>query len=541
MRDSKVRNHTRNLAVIVCVLLLSQQGQAQLDVTQYNIIPVPQKLTAQAGRFLLTGETVIQADKPADATARLLQEMLRPATGYDLAIVRDASSRPAIVLQLAAQGEAPSPEGYTLEVRPDGVRIVAREPAGLFYGVQTLRQLLPEEVFSPQKVPGATWSVPCVTIRDAPRFAWRGLMLDCSRTFWPKKFLLRYIDLLAHYKMNVLHLHLTDDQGWRLEIKRYPKLTEVCSRFADKYNEPCERQGFYTQQEMREIVGYAAQRHVTIVPEIEMPGHCTAVFAAYPELSCTGVHCEIYPFFEGPSITKDVYCAGNEDVFTFLQNVLTEVIDIFPSAYIHVGGDECPKDRWLACPKCQQRMRKEHLADAHELQAYFITRIETFLSGKGRTLIGWDEILEGHLPDRAAVMSWRGVNGGIAAARQGHEVVMSPTSHCYFDYPNEKYTLENVYSFEPIPSQLEAVQQRFILGAQGNMWTHIARAPSEVDQQIFPRLIGLAEVTWSPKDQRDWQTFQARLQHDLKRLEYLNVNWYRCPEKSGTAARTRTR
>lgn len=525
-----MHSYRRNLLITLCCLLLSVCAVAEPEPAHCNIIPVPKELTAEPGSFQLTDETVIQAEDPAEPTAQLLREMLRPATGYDLPIVRSAPPRPAaIVLELDRQDKPPGPEGYRLQVSPNAVRIAANEPAGLFYGVQTLRQLLPAQIYSPQTVAHTSWAIPCVTISDAPRFAWRGLMLDCSRTFWPKEFLLRYIDLLAQYKMNVLHLHLTDDQGWRLEIKRYPKLTQLCSRFADKYNEPPERQGFYSQDEMRQIVRYAALRHVTIVPEIEMPGHCTAVFAAYPELSCTGERHEIYPYSEGPAVTKDVYCAGNDAVFTLLENVLTEVIDIFPSKYIHIGGDECPKDRWLACPKCQQRMRQENLSDAHELQAYFVRRIETILSGKGRTLIGWDEILEGRLPDRAAVMSWRGANGGITTARQGHYTVMSPTSHCYFDYSNNKYTLENVYLFEPIPSQLEPSYHRFVLGAQANMWTHIARTTATVDQQIFPRLIALAEVTWSPNTSRNWQSFQARLQYDLKRLDYLKVNWYNRP------------
>ena len=319
----------------------------------------------------------------------------------------------------------------------------------------------------------------------------------------------------------MLHLHLTDDQGWRIEIKKHPRLTEICSNFNKKY--PDEKSGFYSQEEMRDIIAYAKSRYITIVPEIEMPGHSSEIFAAYPELSCNGKKSEIYPFFSGPNITKDILCAGNDDVFSLLEDVLTEVIELFPSEYIHIGGDEAPKDRWETCAKCQSRIKTQGLKDEHELQSYFIKRIEKFINAKRRKLIGWDEILEGGLAENAAVMSWRGVKGGIQAAQMGHAVVMSPTSHCYFDYTLETTPLEKTYSFDPVPKELSKDQAQLILGGQANMWTHIARTDSTIDQQIFPRLIALSEALWTEPVKKDFTDFHKRLALHYHRLDKLDV------------------
>jgi hexosaminidase len=346
-------------------------------------------------------------------------------------------------------------------------------------------------------------------------------MLDCSRTFLNKAYLFRYIDLLAMHKMNVLHLHLTDDQGWRIEIKKHPRLTEIGSRFASRY--AGEKNGYYSQQDIREIVHYAALRHVTIVPEIEMPGHATALLAVYPELSCSGRRQDIFPFFQGPAVTRDILCAGNDAVFDVMKDVLAEVMELFPSQYIHVGGDEAPKDRWQACPKCRQRIKEEGLHNEDELQSYFMRRIGDFVRSKGRTLIGWDEILEGGLAPNAAVMSWRGTKGGYEAAILNHEVVMSPTTHCYFDYDVRQISLDKTYAFCPIPEGLPEEKTRFILGGQANMWTHIARTDSTIDQQIFPRLLALAEALWSKPEQKRFKDFYHRYKSYEQRLHLLGV------------------
>jgi hexosaminidase len=427
---------------------------------------------------------------------------------------------PAVTLNPAAfthQSE------YKISTGRRGIKIEAGDSSGVFYAIQTLRQFAPLDAkgnFCPDSAPVR---IPAMEIRDWPKYAWRGLMLDCSRTFLRVEYLKKQIDRLAAYKMNVLHLHLTDDQGWRVEIRRYPELTAVCSKFSPDY--PEEISGFYTQQELRELVAYAAERFVTIVPEIEMPGHSSEVFAAFPGLSCRGKVTSIFPFFKGPGITDDIFCAGNDSVFTFLQNVLDEVMELFPSTYIHIGGDEAPKTQWKACKACQARIRTEGLKDEMELQSYFVKRITAYVHSKGRRVIGWDEILEGGLADGAAVMSWRGTEGGSHAAKLGHPVVMSPTSHCYFDYDYKTTSTEEVYSFDPVLAGLDSATARLILGAQGNFWSHIDRTEPLIDRQIYPRLIALSEVLWSHG--KDYGSFSRRLAREYGRMDKLGINYYR--------------
>jgi hexosaminidase len=349
-------------------------------------------------------------------------------------------------------------------------------------------------------------------------------LIDTSRTFVPIAYLRRYVDLLALYKMNVLQLHLTDDQGWRVEVKKHPRLTSVGSKFDERYNE---FGGYYMQKDIKDLVAYASARNVTILPEIEMPGHCAAALAAYPDLGCRNQPQVIFPFMEAlvPGLQPCVFCAGNDRTFEVLEDVLSEVIELFPSRYIHIGGDEAVKDWWKTCPKCQARIKAEGLKDESELQSYFVKRIERFLDSKHRKLIGWDEILEGGLAPRAAVMSWRGTVGGVEAIGQGHDVVFSPTSHCYFDYPNAEFSTVNVYSYEPVPEGITEEQSRHVLGAQGNMWTHIARSEDAIDRQVFPRLIALSEVTWSPRESRNLDDFLARLARHFPRLDALGVKY----------------
>jgi hexosaminidase len=380
-------------------------------------------------------------------------------------------------------------------------------------------------------VTGVTWTLPQTEIQDKPRFPWRGILLDVGRHFMPTEFIKTFIDLLARYKMNVFHWHLTEDQGWRIEIEQYPKLTEI-GAWRTENGKPYG--GYYTRAEVEEIVEYAQQRFVTVVPEIELPGHALAALAAYPEFSCTGGPFRIE---EDEGIFKDVYCAGNEHTFEFLENILTEVIGLFPSPYIHIGGDECPKDRWKTCPKCQARIKAEGLNNEEELQSYVIKRIERFLNAHDKKLIGWDEILEGGLAPDATVMSWRGMEGGIKAAKQGHDVIMTPTSHCYFDYyQSEQYELEprahrgylpleTVYDFEPIPDGFTPEQAKHILGSQGNIWAEYISTPQQVQYMNFPRMCALAEVVWSDKSQRNLDDFLARLSKHYARFDILGVNY----------------
>ena len=463
------------------------------------IIPQPAELDATPGEFRITESTTIwvaAGDAEVRACGTFLAECLRQQTGYELPVQEAAAGKLAESASgglrfIATRSGNASDEEYHLLVTPNAVTLTANQPRGVFLGIQTIRQLLRPAPAAGEAAgirKNINWRLPCVRISDRPRYRWRGMLLDCGRHFMTKDFVKRYIDLLAYHKMNVLHWHLTEDQGWRIEIRKYPKLTEIGAwrgTGGERYG------GFYTQDDIREIVAYAQSRYVTIVPEIEMPGHAQAALASYPKLSCTGG-----PFEVGTKwgVYEEVYCAGNEQTFAFLEDVLSEVLELFPSEFIHIGGDECPKTRWQACPKCQARIKAEGLKDEHELQSYFIRRIEKFLNSKGRRLIGWDEILEGGLAPNATVQSWRGLAGAIAAAESGHDVVSSPTSHCYLDYaqarrPGEPtwmgyIDLATTYSFEPTPAQLTPAQARHVLGLEGNIWTE--HAPQErVDWQVF--------------------------------------------------------
>lgn len=441
-------------------------------------------------------------------------------------------------------------EGYEIDINKNNVKVTAQKPAGLFYGIQTLLQLLPPEIYSQNSVQHSDvkLTIPCCKITDKPRFPWRGMHLDVSRHFFPAEFIKRYIDLIAMHKMNIFHWHLTDDNGWRIEIKKYPKLTGKSAWRVDREDvpwrevtppEPGEKAtygGFYTQEEIKEIVQYAAERFITIIPEIEMPGHTSEVFAAYPEFSCKGKDLYVQPGSYWPNV--DIFCAGKEETFKFIEDVLLEVIELFPSEYVHIGGDEADKTRWRECNLCQQRIKNERLKDEDELQSYFIKRIEKFLNEHGKKLIGWDEILEGGLAPEATVMSWRGIKGGVEAAQQGHDVIMCPTSFCYFDYyqANPDFepeaiggflTLKKVYSFDPVPEELNKVQKKHILGAQGNVWTEYIPTPEHAEYMALPRMTALAEVVWSHTDAKDWKCFQNRLQVQFKRFDFMNVNYSR--------------
>ena len=508
------------------------------------VIPQPVRLTPGAGSFAITAATKIYVGPKNDELRRIgqsLSQEIGRATGVQPPVVQSTPGKQragSIYLTLSTPSPTDSlgAEGYTLSVQPSQVTLAANQPAGLFMGMQTLRQLLPVQR-------GASASLPAMEVVDKPRYSWRGMHLDVCRHFFSTEFVKKYIDYLAMHKMNTFHWHLTDDQGWRIEIKKYPKLTAVGGyregTLIGHYGEKVPRYdnvrygGFYTQEQIKEVVKYAQDRYITVVPEIEMPGHALAALTAYPELSCTGG-----PFKVGQTwgVFDDIFCAGNEQTFAFLQDVLTEVMPLFPSKIVHIGGDEAPKTRWKTCPKCQARIKAEHLKDEHELQSYFVQRMEKFVNSKGKTIIGWDEILEGGLAPNAAVMSWRGMEGGTAAARQKHQVVMTPGEFVYFDHAQGDpaleplniggyLPLEKVYSFDPTPKELTAAERKYILGAQANLWTEYIPTEQQVEYMVLPRMSALAEVLWTPVSQKNWESFKVRMQPQYQRYAALGANY----------------
>ncbi|HEY4788230.1 MAG TPA: beta-N-acetylhexosaminidase [Bacteroidales bacterium] len=513
-----------------------------------DIVPAPASIIYGKGTFLVTPKTKITV--PADTsgineTARYLADQIRTINRANLEITFASKViKNSIILKI--DGSVKEKEGYTLDVSKHSIIINGADQSGLFYGVQSLLQLM----FS-NKEESMKFSIPCLQIKDAPSFAWRGMHLDVSRHFFSAEFVKRMIDMLAMYKINTLHWHLTDDQGWRIEIKKYPKLTQIGAwrdeTMVGPYSETDPKfdgiryGGYYTQEQIKDVVKYAQKRHITIVPEIEMPGHAVAALSAYPEFSCTGGPFKVYTKW---GVSDDVFCAGKEGTFKFLEDILDEVIDLFPGQYIHIGGDECPKTRWKVCPDCQKRIKDEGLKDELELQSYFVKRIERFIASKGKRLIGWDEILEGGLPERATVMSWRGYDGGIEAVHTGHDVVMTPGEFCYFDHYQSLdktkeplafggfLSLEKVYSFNPIPPQLSSEEAKHILGAQANVWTEYIPTEKQAEYMIFPRICAMAEILWSPKDKQDYNQFLVRLQETLKRLQEMGINYRHLDEKS---------
>ncbi|MGV3614362.1 MAG: beta-N-acetylhexosaminidase [Fimbriimonas sp.] len=506
------------------------------------VVPRPAHFRPATGTFPLNAQTKIAV---SDATRDLgiqLQGYLSPSSGLPFELSRRTGNN-TISLVLDRRLEVLGQEGYRLKVRPDRVEIRGGGAAGVFYGLQTLRQLLPPDAFRRAKTGNVTWALPCLDIEDRPRFSWRGLHLDVARNFMPKESVLKLLDLMALHKLNTFHWHLTDDQGWRIEIKRYPKLTQVGADRKDTmltYDPPTytgrPHGGFYTQDDVREVVAYAAALHITVVPEIEMPGHAQAAIAAYPELGNLTTPLEVGTKW---GVIENVFNVEDSTI-SFLQNVLAEVVELFPSKFIHIGGDEVPKKQWKESAAAQAKMKRLGLKDEHELQSWFVRQMDTWLAARGRRLIGWDEILEGGLAPGATVMSWRGVQGGIAAAQAGHDVVMTPTSHLYLDYyqsrdrKNEPHAiggfvpLETVYGFEPVPAELPVDKTKHVLGAQGNLWTEYIRDFKHVEYMFFPRAAALSEVVWSPRESRDFTDFRRRLDAHLPRLARLDVN-YRKP------------
>ena len=485
-----------------------------------SIVPKPTSMRITATVFPLSSSTRILVDSGEEAgrLGEYLSQLIRKATGLILPVSERKGNpddwKRGIILTAEGAQASLGAEGYTLSIKPGGVLLRAKAFQGIFYGIQTIRQLLPPAAPEPAVAASfpASVSLPCVEVEDIPRFSWRGLNLDCGRHFMTKDFVKRYIDLLAEFKMNRLHWHLTEDQGWRIEIKKYAEFTRKGAW--RKTEDGVVYGGFYTQDDIREVVSYAQSRYVMVVPEIEMPGHSVAALASYPELSCTGGPFEVQNYW---GVHPDVYCAGNEKTFEVLEGVLSEVADLFTAPYIHIGGDECPKDRWKACPKCQARIKAEGLKNEAELQSYFIKRIERFLLTKKRRIIGWDEILEGGLAPQATVQSWRGFEGAVAAAKSGHDTIVSPTRFTYFDYDLKTTDLRKAYSFEPVPQGLDPAARRHILGGECNMWTE--RAPQEtIDGKLFPRILAIAERLWSPETARNFDEFQRRVWRQVERL-----------------------
>ncbi|MFE9649764.1 beta-N-acetylhexosaminidase [Streptomyces sp. NPDC006365] len=520
-----------------------------------DVIPVPLSAEARGEEvFVLDWDTGIEEGRGAEPVAQWLRATVGAATGLPLrqaAEVPDGANRILLRIQPPLADELGSPEAYRLTVDGDRVVIAGASAAGLFWGAQTFRQLLGPDAFRRAPVTRKPeWEVPLVTIRDAPRFPWRGLMLDVSRHFMPKDGVLRYLDLMAAHKLNVFHFHLTDDQGWRIEIKRYPKLTEIGSwrertKFGHRASPLWEEKphgGYYTQDDIREIVAYAAERHIAVVPEIDIPGHSQAAIAAYPELGNTDViDTTSLSVWDNWGVSHNVL-APTDNTLRFYEGVFEEVLELFPSEFIHVGGDECAKEQWRQSPTAQARIRDLGLADEDELQSWFIRHFDNWLTARGRRLIGWDEILEGGLAPGAAVSSWRGYQGGITAAQAGHDVVMCPEQQVYLDHRQDGgadepvpigyvRTLQDVYRFEPVPPQLTPGQARHVLGTQANLWTEVMEDHARVDYQAFPRLAAFAEVGWSvlpAPAERDFEGFEQRMTTHYRRLDALGVA-YRPP------------
>jgi len=508
------------------------------------IIPQPEEVSIKSGYFKLSPETkIILTDETLKSDVDWFNDYLKKNYGFKLETLAEKPKTGTSISFEKPDFEAGWKEKYSIEIDDNEISILAEgDGSGFFYGFQTLVQLIPPpEIKSSKEGPQKSFLIPCVYVKDGPRYEWRGMHLDVCRHFFPVSFVKRYIDLLAAYKMNTFHWHLTEDQGWRIEIKKYPKLTEVgawrkgtsVGKMSDNKFDTIRYGGFYTQKEIKEVVAYATKRHITIIPEIEMPGHSLAAVASYPWLSCTGKKQEVAKTW---GVFDDVYCT-KDSTFKFLEDVLTEVMALFPGNYIHIGGDECPKTRWKTCPNCQALMKKENLKDENELQSYFIKRIEKFVNSKGKQIIGWDEILDGGLAPNAAVMSWRGTEGGIAAAKQKHNVVMSPGKPCYFDHYQIKdrsseplaiggfNPLDSVYNYNPTPKNLSPDEAKFIMGAQGNVWTEYILNEKQVEYMAVPRMIALAEVVWTKPENKNFGNFIERLNKNKLLLDMWKINY----------------
>ncbi|MDR2358604.1 MAG: beta-N-acetylhexosaminidase [Prevotellaceae bacterium] len=526
------------------LLLAAGCNQNSRFDTTFNIVPQPVELTAQKGTFTIDESValVFQHIDNAAPVKQYIEEYFPKYFGKQLPVAGDAEK--SIVFALNETPDAAlKTEGYKLTVTENNITVYANVPAGLVYGLQTLYQLTPADSIKnhPESI-----VLPAVAIVDYPRFEWRGSHRDVSRHFFDVAHIKKHLDLMALYKLNKFHWHLTDDHGWRLEIDKYPKLTEIGAWSVDRSNvawregeppkegEPATYGGFYTKDEVRDVIAYAAQRGIDVIPEIEIPGHCSEILAAYPEFACDDFpyYVQIGPYWP----PKAILCGGNDTVMVFLKEVLDEVAELFPSEYIHIGGDEAFKDNWKVCPKCQKRIKDLQLQNEEELQSWMIREVEKHVVAKGKTIIGWDEILEGGVTPSAIIMSWRGEKGGIEAARHGNYVIMTPDNYCYFNYYQaDKETepptiggyvpLEQAYAFDPVPAELTAEEAKFIKGGQANLWAEFLFTPEYAEYMLLPRLLALSEVVWSPKEMKDWKFFVAKLPEQKKRLAALGYNY----------------
>jgi hexosaminidase len=514
-----------------------------VEVTDLSLIPIPEKLELRKGNFAIQNGTVVYCNSTELLpVAGYMNTKLSAAMGFNLKTIEGSGKGINLVI-LENKDKNLGDEGYQLDVTPAGVELIANKANGIFYGVQTIMQLLPAKIKSKTLQSDVKWNIPCIAIEDKPRFPWRGLMLDVSRHYFTKEEVKEYIDQLAEYKMNVFHWHLTDDQGWRIEIKSLPKLTEKGAWRAERVGDWWQREpqlegestsygGFYSHKDIKEVVQYAKERFVEIVPEIDVPGHSLATIAAYPEISCTHTVTDINVGNKFYTVDENSICVGNEQTFDYLDKIFTEIAELFPSEYIHVGGDECYKGFWSECPKCQKRISNEALKNTDELQSYFIKRMEKMLQAKNKKLIGWDEILEGGLAPNATVMSWRGMKNGIKAANEGHKVIMTPTQHCYLDlYQGEESVepatysmcrLMDSYRFEPVP---EGIDPNLILGGQGNLWSESVPTFRHAEYMTWPRGWALAEVFWSSKENKNWSNFVQRVEKHFVRADYGKINY----------------
>jgi hexosaminidase len=544
---------------LLCLMFIFSGCQQTKEIAnEYNIIPQPNILVAQQGRFELTNnvQVVITPCTPeVKAIADAFISRIKLTSGISLKTTEEEHPQTPVIRFMTVGGM--EKEAYDLAVTPEHITISASEPNGFFYAVQTLYQLLPPAVYGEQTVKRTAWSIPAVEISDAPRFGYRGMHLDVSRHFFPVEYVYKYIDMLAMHKMNTFHFHLTDDQGWRIEIKKYPKLTEIGSKrkhtlidyyyvnWPHVFDETAYGPFFYTQEQIKEIVAYAAERYITVIPEIEMPGHALAALAAYPELSCDpSADYEVQGLW---GVFKEVFCP-KEETFRFLEGVIDEVIELFPSPYIHIGGDECPKDAWRKCAYSQALIKKLGLKDdttpnpvdgikhskEDKLQSYFITRMEKYINTKGKSIIGWDEILEGGLAPNATVMSWRGVQGGLNAAKAGHDAIMTPSPYAYLDHYQEEpsiapttiggyNTLKKTYGYNPVPDDADELVKKHIIGVQGNVWSEYIQTEERYDYQAFPRAIALAETGWTEDCNKSWSSFCNRMVNAYERMALKDV------------------
>ena len=531
-------NKFKLLIVFLAVALTYSCNKDNItEVKKFRILPVPEQVSINGGSFFLNKNTSITFDNKNTELKSISEYLSDYLTEYYHLSIEQSKENKNSNIKLLLTADIQDDEAYKLSIDSTSITIIGRSPAGIFYGIQSLIQIIPPQQ---SKVDG--FLLPYCIINDKPSFKWRGMHLDVCRHFFPLEFVKKMIDMASHLKLNTFHWHLTEDQGWRIEIKKYPKLTEIGAwrketlighslEHPEKFDGK-KHGGFYTQDEIKEVVEYAKQRYVNIIPEIEMPGHAMAALAAYPEYSCTGGPFEVATSW---GVFDDVYCAGKESTFQFLEDILSEVIDLFPSKYIHIGGDECPKKRWKECSDCQKKIKTEKLKNEHELQSYFIKRIEKFLSSKGKKLIGWDEILEGGLAEGAAVMSWRGEDGSIEAAMSGHYVVMSPNESNYFDHYQAKYneplsiggltTLKNVYEYQPIPEALDSLYYKYILGSQANLWTEYIPTQEHAEYMLYPRLCALAEILWTKKSIQNYDEFLTRMDNLYPRLDQWDINY----------------